>query len=173
MPEKSLPLIVTLKLDEASQQYFSELRKAHYPAHVNYIDAHLTLFHRLPSNKTIITDALAALNKYEPFSMEVTGIRNMGKGVAFTLKSRKLHNLHIELQQKFTKFLIRKDRQILWPHITVQNQVTANKAQKLFEQLNTDFKPFIITAAGISTWLYQKGPWEHEGDYLFPADSRK
>lgn len=102
--------------------------------------------------------------------MEVIGIRNMGKGVAFTLKSRKLLSLHKDLQQQFTKFLIRKDRQVLWPHITVQNQVTANKAQKLYEQLNADFKPLIITAVGISTWLYQKGPWEHLGDYLFPTD---
>ena len=167
MPEKSLPLIVTLKIDEASQQYFSDLRKAHYPSHVNYIDAHLTLFHRLPSDKTIITDTLAPLNKYEPLPIEVTGIRNMGKGVAFTLKSRKLFQLHKGLQKRFTKFLISKDRQILWPHITVQNQVTANKAQKLYDELNTNFKPFTITAIGISTWLYQKGPWEHLGDYDF------
>ena len=91
----------------------------------------------------------------------------MGKGVAFTLQSRKLLNLHKGLQQQFTKFLIRKDRQVLWPHITVQNQVTANKAQKLFEELNANFKPFTISAIGLSTWLYQKGPWEHLGDYDF------
>ena len=40
--------IITAKLDEKSQQLLNTLRKEHFPAHLNYLDAHLTLFHQFP-----------------------------------------------------------------------------------------------------------------------------
>ena len=42
------PLIVTLKLDDAAQTYFNALRRQHFPPAINYLGAHLTLFHHLP-----------------------------------------------------------------------------------------------------------------------------
>ncbi|WP_204248378.1 hypothetical protein [Hymenobacter sp. PAMC 26628] len=42
------PLILTLALDTDSQAYFDELRRQHFPAKINYLAAHVTLFHHLP-----------------------------------------------------------------------------------------------------------------------------
>lgn len=40
------PLVVTLALDEATQQWFDALRSQHFPR--TRVGAHLTLFHALP-----------------------------------------------------------------------------------------------------------------------------
>jgi hypothetical protein len=42
------PLILTLKMDERSQERFDRLRERHFPPERNYLNAHLTLFHKLP-----------------------------------------------------------------------------------------------------------------------------
>ncbi len=164
---KKPPLIITLKIDEASQRYFSEIRKKHFPKHVNYLDAHLTLFHKLPSDEDIIDDTLRSLSKRNAFEMGVAEIKNIGNGNALAIESAELQVIHIAIQKELDQFLISQDRQKLWPHITVQNKVTANKAQILFKELSFSFKPFNITATGFSTWLYLNGPWEHKADYLF------
>ncbi|WP_460504174.1 2'-5' RNA ligase family protein, partial [Hymenobacter agri] len=45
------PLILTLALDAASQAYFNDLRTQHFPPKINYLAAHLTLFHHLPGTE--------------------------------------------------------------------------------------------------------------------------
>ena len=47
-PSNAAPLILTLTLDEATQAYFNDLRRQHFPPNINYLAAHLTLFHHLP-----------------------------------------------------------------------------------------------------------------------------
>ena len=42
------PLVVTLLLDEVAQERFDALRRAHFPADRNHLQAHVTLFHALP-----------------------------------------------------------------------------------------------------------------------------
>jgi hypothetical protein len=41
------PFIVTLKLDPATFARLGTLRRAHFPAHLNLIPAHVSLFHKL------------------------------------------------------------------------------------------------------------------------------
>ena len=45
------PLILTLALDADSQAHFDALRKQHFPPAINYLAAHLTLFHHLPGQR--------------------------------------------------------------------------------------------------------------------------
>ena len=45
------PLIVTLKLDAASFARLDGLRRTHFPAAINRLSAHLTLFHHLPGER--------------------------------------------------------------------------------------------------------------------------
>jgi hypothetical protein len=154
------PLIVTLRLQPQHQQFFNELRKAHFPAHVNYLDAHITLFHHLPSGAPFIHEQLAAFARHTPIKLFVNEIRYLGNGVAYSIESEELLQFHQKMQHTFAAWLNTKDQQILWPHITIQNKATAFKAQQLFEKLSEDFTPFDITATGINTWLYLKGPWK-------------
>jgi hypothetical protein len=45
------PLIVTLKLDADTFARFERLRREHFPAKLNHLSAHLTLFHHLPGEE--------------------------------------------------------------------------------------------------------------------------
>lgn len=161
------PLILTLLLDETSHHYFTGLRNQHFPKYCNFLEAHLTLFHKLPPEKTIIAETLKEVCKRSSLSLEVSGIKNMGKGVAFEIQSPELVKLHKTLQQKFSRFLISKDRLKIWPHITIQNKVTAFKASQTLALLQQDFKPFTVEGTGIGCWLYKDGPWEKKEEYIF------
>ena len=167
MIKTTAPLIVTLKLDEATQSFFNALRETYFPKHVNYMDAHCTLFHNLPSQNTAIQKILKESARRPVINMQVRSVSNIGNGVVYTIESNELQMLHQCMQQHFSEWLINQDRQQLKPHITVQNKVTAFKALSLFKKLNDRFEPFDIKATGISTWLYLKGPWEHVADYNF------
>jgi hypothetical protein len=163
------PLIITLSLDKPSQDYFTELRNQYYPRYCNQLDAHLTLFHHLPSDLPGIAEILQTAVKRKVIGLQVTGVGNTGNGVAFKVVSEELLQLHKEMQLLFEPHLRSKDKTELWPHITVQNRVTAYKAKQTQEMLMKDFKPFSIQGIGLATWLYLKGPWQALDDYLFKA----
>lgn len=160
-------LIITLAIDADSQLFFNRLRDAHFPAHANYLDAHITLFHRLPLNEPVITAALPVFALRGPMPIAVTHIRHLHNWVAYALHSEPLQALHAAMQQLFQPWLTRQDQKTLSPHITVQNKVTAYKAQLLFNELEQQFTPFSIQATGIQTWLYRKGPWKAMEQYHF------
>ncbi|MEP6673555.1 MAG: 2'-5' RNA ligase family protein [Ferruginibacter sp.] len=162
-----LPLIVTLQLEKPAADFFSLQRKTYFPAHINYLDAHLTLFHVLPSGETIIKKTIESICQRNEFNLEVTGIKNIGNGVAYNIESQELSAMHLNMQKEFDSFLTGKDRGKLWPHITIQNKVTAFKALTLYQKLSSEFKPFSVKATGISTWKYLDGPWEHVEDFSF------
>jgi len=161
------PLIITLMLDPGSQEFFNELRKKHFPAHINYLDAHLTLFHKLPSNNILVDETLTQMSDRAAFELKVKELKNIGNGVAYSVESDELKNIHLQLQKTFDAFLVGKDRQKIWPHITVQNKVTAHKAQLLLKELTETFEPMTIKAIGFATWYYLKGPWEKKAEFFF------
>jgi 2'-5' RNA ligase len=163
----SLPLILTLTIDETSYDLFTALRNEYFPKHCNHLEAHLTLFHRLPADLQSIDETILKFCKRPQMELEVSDIKNIGKGAAFVIKSEALQKMHKEMQAAFDKYLISKDRNKLWPHITIQNKVTAYKAKLTTEKLLPGFKPFIITATGIRSWLYKGGPWEQKGEWGF------
>jgi hypothetical protein len=160
-------LIITLKIDDTSQQFFNEKRKQYFPAYANFVDAHITLFHKLPSDKQILYDTLDEISKTNIFEMEVVGIKNIENFVAYDISSPILQNIHSAMQASFENMLNEKDRELLWPHITVHNKATVYKAFKTHEKLLLDFKPFNITAIGFTTWFYAKKAWVKKEDYLF------
>ena len=165
--QKLPPLIVTIKLNDEAQVHFNELRSRYYPAYCNYVHAHITLFHKLSSQLTLIDEVLATHALQPSFEMQVNGVINMGSGVAYTLASAQLIETHKKLQKAFKGFLVLKDQKKLWPHITIQNKVTAFKAQQTAELLQQNFKPFTIQAIGFSTYLFKKNRWIYQKDYLF------
>ncbi len=161
------PLIVTLRIDEESQSMFNELRKEYFPAHLNFLDAHLTLFHKLPSNMPAVTDLLRHFSSRPSFAMRSNGLKNIGNGVAIEVISNELIDMHRDMQQALEPWLINQDRQKLWPHITIQNKVTAFKAMQSLEKLSDTYADREIRAIGLTSWLYLKGPWERSADFNF------
>lgn len=165
--EQRKPLIITLEIAEPHQSYFNDLRKRHFPAHANYLSAHITLFYRLPSDEPLIEETLKELSRRAPLTAEVTHIRHLHNWVAFGMHSAELSALHTTLQQRFHPWLCKQDHKPLSPHITIQNKTTAFKASQLYQQLQPGFEPFTITATSFRTWLYMKGPWKALNTFHF------
>ncbi len=152
--------ILTLQVDPASQDYFNRLRRQYFPPAINYIDAHVTLFHTLPELPEIPDALAAAASAQSSFDLAVTGLRSLGKGVAYTLESAVLQTLHRRLATACAEHLTPQDRQRFQPHIVVQNKVTPEAAKTLLQHLRSTFAPARVEATGLSLWHYRNGPWE-------------
>ena len=156
------PLILTALLDPPVQARFEALRRAHYPAAINRVPAHVSLFHHLPGREldAVKRRLKAVCGQVAPPAIEVTGLRFLGAGVAFKLRSPDLEDVRAELAQGWDTLLIPQDRAGFQPHVTVQNKVTPAQARATLAQLEDGFLPFTARATGIAIWRYLGGPWE-------------
>ena len=163
------PLILTLLLDPASQAYFDELRQQHFPPAINYLAAHVTLFHHLPgADYEAIAAQLTALAATQPpLPLAVAGLRSLGRGVAFVLANDELRALHRRLQTAWQPWLRPQDQQKLSPHVTIQNKVAPDAARQLLAQLQAGFAPFEAVGTGLKLWDYRGGPWAARAEFRF------
>ncbi|HLK98761.1 MAG TPA: 2'-5' RNA ligase family protein, partial [Hymenobacter sp.] len=137
MPDASVPLILTLVLDPASQQFFDDLRQQYFPPERNFLQAHLTLFHHLPGTDydRICAELTEVAAAEQALPLPVTGVRFLGRGVAYTLENTRLQALHKQLQTRWQPTLTPQDQQKLTPHVTVQNKVDPAVARALHQAL--------------------------------------
>jgi 2'-5' RNA ligase len=163
------PLILTLQMDESSQEHFDRLRELYFPPERNHLNAHLTLFHKLPGEREaeISTDLREICREHEPLTLAVTGLRFLGRGVAYELSSPQLSALRRELVRSWDPWLGAQDRQGFRPHVTVQNKVSPEQARALHEELQATFSPFEVEGLGLSLWRYLGGPWEQADTFPF------
>lgn len=163
------PLILTLALDERSFAFFDEQRQRYFPPARNFIPAHLTLFHHLPGAhvESIQRYIEERCTELPPFPAEVTGLRSLGRGVAYTLQSETLRGLRESFVQEWAQWLTPQDRQKHQPHVTVQNNVEPQKARELLTELTESFQPFQAQATGLDLWWYRGGPWEKVRGFPF------
>jgi hypothetical protein len=155
------PLIVTLAIDKESQAFFDRLRDKYFPPAINFIAAHLTLFHHLPADElSVLKDLNELINQQLVLLLEVTGVVSIGNGVAYKIDCPPLVLLHQRMQQKWKAWLTPQDKQKLWPHITIQNKVAPATAKETLLQLKENFQHFTIRATGFSLWSYEGGPWK-------------
>jgi 2'-5' RNA ligase len=169
VPERSSrPLIVTLLLDDEAQERFDRLRAEHFPPERNHLRAHVTLFHALPGEHldAVRADLVTAADR-EAFDVAVTGLRFLGRGVAFTLESAELGALRAELAAAWQPWLTPQDRQRHAPHVTVQNKVEPAVARELHDRLLAGFVPYRVRARGLGLWRYLGGPWEPLAELSF------
>ena len=162
------PLIVTLLLEEAAQQRFDRLREQHFPPERNFLAAHVTLFHALPGEQLDAVRAdLAEAAGRPAFDVAVTGVRFLGRGVAYSLASSEVAALRAGLVSSWEPWLTPQDRQKHAPHVTVQNKVQPAVARALHERLLAEFVPYDVGARGLGLWRYLGGPWEPLGEFAF------
>ena len=163
------PFILTLKMDDESQERFDRLREAHFPPERNYLSAHLTLFHHLPGDREgeVVEEIEDACRQQAPIILKATGLLFMGRGVAYKLEAPELVGLRRRLARTWEPFLTNQDRQGLRPHVTVQNKVSPEKARALHQQLESSFSPFEVRGGGLLLWRYLGGPWEKTGEHAF------
>ena len=152
--------ILTLHLDPDSQAFFESMRQKHFPPERNQIPAHLTLFHSLPDTDAIAQTLGEAAERQPPFRIAITGLRSLGKGVAYKVASPPLLHLHAELASAFADHLTPQDTQRFIPHIVIQNKATPEQARKLLSELERTFHALEADAIGLDLWHYLGGPWE-------------
>ncbi len=159
--------ILTLRLNPEAQEFFEALRQRHFPPERNLITAHLTLFHQLPENEFVLAELATAVQGESAFQLEVTGLRSLGRGVAYTVAGQRLMDVHRRLAEAFDPYLIAQDRQRFMPHIVVQNKVMGEQARSLLAELQKTFVPMTMQAQGLELWEYLGGPWKHLQTFAF------
>ncbi len=157
---RPLTNVLTLQLDPDSQDFFERLRTAHFPPERNHIPAHVTLFHTLPDTPEILHRLASTAASTGTFNVQITGLRSLGRGVAYTLQSPRLQALHASLASHFQDHLTPQDRQKFMPHIVVQNKATPEQARTLLAELRQTFTPFQVQARALNLWHYLGGPWQ-------------
>lgn len=165
-------LILTVRLDEESQRFFNELRTTYFPPERNYLNAHLTLFHKLPEVQETLDKVQETVDKVQDvlgrsFEIEVSGLMHLGAGVAYRLESAALSMVRSQLAAQFKEVLSLQDQHGFRGHITVQNKVTPEQSKALLIKLSEDFKVFKVEAIGLDLWQYLGGPWAHKQYFPF------
>jgi hypothetical protein len=163
------PLILTALLEPPVQARFEDLRRRHYPAALNQVPAHVSLFHQLPGSELeAVKRRLKALcGEMAPPAVEVTGLKLLGRGVAYKLRTPLLVSLRAELADGWSTLLIPQDRAGFDPHVTIQNKVTPAEAKATMAALSAGFQPHATRAVAIAIWRYCDGPWQALGSVAF------
>ncbi len=105
-----LPLVLTLQLDEAAQERFDALRRAHFPPERNHLQAHVTLFHALPAAyEDEVRADLRASAQRPAYDVDVVRVRSLGRGVAYDLRSPELAAQRGELARRWQPWLTPQD----------------------------------------------------------------
>lgn len=156
------PLIATAALDAETFARFDALRRAHFPPARNVLPAHLTLFHRLPADEEarVIADLTDAASRCGPLPARASGLRSLGRGVAYDVDSPPLVAVRTRLAERWSDLLGPQDRAWHQPHVTVQNKVAPETARALLAALGDTFEPFQVQIEGLLLWRYLGGPWE-------------
>jgi len=165
------PLILTLGFDEPSFRRFDTDRRRHFPSERNMIPAHLTLFHKLPADQLerIEGDLREVAGDTGAMRLSVSGLRFLGYGSAYVLRSPMLDRMRAELARRWIDWLTPQDAQRFQPHVTIQNKAPAAQAKALFAELEDAFEPFEVEGVSLRLWYYRGGPWEAAGEFPFRA----
>lgn len=168
MTGDSRPLIITAEFDPVMQHWLEAQRRAFYPAALNRVPAHLTLFHALPGSAraevaqrlAMVTSALA------PLPAKLAGVKSLGRGVAIRIECAALHALRADLAEALWLLLGAQDRVGVDLHVTVQNKASTAEVREAMTSLSPlPAQPACITALRI--WRYLDGPWETLGRWPF------
>lgn len=156
------PLVVTLAVDDSTQAGWDELRRRWFPPERLVVHAHVTLFHALPGERLDAVrhdlDEVAAATL--PFTLAVTEVRSLGRGVALRVRSAELDRLHAELSRRWEPWLTPQDARRLDAHVTIQNKVSPERARATLAEVAETFQPTVAHAVGLCLWRYLGGPWE-------------
>jgi 2'-5' RNA ligase len=169
MADEADPLILTLAFDEESFGRLDALRRAHFPAHLNRIPAHATLFHHLPGEEegAVAMTLARACAERAPSAARLAGLMPLGRGVAVRLEAEEVAELRAALAREWDGWLRPQDRQPWRPHVTVQNKVSPEAARDTLARLGAQFVPWEARAEGLLLWRYRGGPWEAAGRFPF------
>lgn len=154
-------LILTLELDPESFERLDTMRGRWFPTPRWRLPAHLTLFHRLPGEElnaaVAYLDDLAA--RMDDVPMRFGAVRPFATGTAIDVRSASLRILRAALAAHWRAVLTRQDQRFD-PHVTVQNKVPRETAERDRQDIRARFAPWQGRGTGFLLWHYRGGPWE-------------
>jgi 2'-5' RNA ligase len=164
----SASFVLTLEMDGDSFGRFNALRQAHYPPERNLVPAHVTLFRKLPDERSREIKELLTLvaSRQKPFSVGVREVKEMERGVAIFLDAPQLYALHAMLADEWEPWLDDHERFDFQPHVTIAANVAPGDARRIRNDIAATFRPPRMQGIGLHLWRYRDGPWQHER--LFP-----
>ncbi len=162
------PLIVTAELGPQDFAWLDAQRRAHFPPERNQLAAHLTMFHTLPpSGEDEVRRCLKAMTTAASPTATLSGLMNLGGGVAYRIVSPQLESIRGAIADQFHGSLSAQDGGGWRAHVTIQNKVTSSIARALHEQLAREFRPRPLAIRGLALHRYLGGPWEKLGAWPF------
>ena len=165
--------VLTLRTNREFHERINDLRKQYFPAQLNKIGAHITLFHALPGSQLgpIISDILEIANTQQGFEIQTIRPLKMSHGVALDANNQDAHRLWDTLVRKWgpagADFLSKQDQQFK-AHYTIQNKVEKDVAEKTWEEARAQFKSDEGRAVGFTLYKYMKGGhWRYQRTFDF------
>ena len=170
------PLILTARFDPALFDALDRLRRAHFPPALNFLPAHLTLFHALPGLeleqiqldlREVKSFPSLGLGQSVAQSLNCTlaTLRFTGRGVQAAVDCEPLNLIRQSLAARWRGWLSKQDQQPFKPHVTIQNKVPSAQARQLFDQLSNTWKPLKGKIISLHLWHYAGGPWEPAAEF--------
>ena len=162
------PLIATAELGAADFAWLDRLRRQHYPAERNRVPAHLTLFRSLPpGSQDEVRRVLSRACARPAPRAEISGLMDLGGGVAIRIRSDELDAIREEMLDAFHGLLTPQDGSGWVPHVTIQNKAERGAARELLRTLEKQDGPRPLTIRGLLLFRYKDGPWEPLGGCRF------
>jgi hypothetical protein len=162
------PIIVTATFGDGDNGWIQQLRRDHYPAGLNRVPAHLTLFRQLPpSVARVLGQRLARHAALPAPRAQVGGLIDLGEGTALAVRSEDLEGLRADLAESLRGLLTPQDQAAWRPHVTVQNKVEPKQARRLQQALRGQHEGRPLVIKGLAVWRYLDGPWEAVREYRF------
>jgi hypothetical protein len=161
--------VLTLEMDGESFAALDALRRRHYAPERNLVPAHVTLFHRLPGERSREIKALLAQTAaaQKPIEILPGEAKPMENGAAIFLRSPQLGALRDELAREWWPWLEDADRRGFQPHVTIQTTESDAEARRTVQAVRATFRPKPIKGVGLHLWRYKAGAWEHEQLFRF------
>jgi hypothetical protein len=151
--------VLTLRMDEVSFTRLDALRRRYFPRYINFLPAHITLFHALTDEQVSRLPSAGPSLIGESIPLEFVRPTLIGRGVAIQVGRGALSGLHSRIIEALGHGLTRQDRQPFRPHVTIQNKVTRADAKATFSAVANDFSPWPGHGIGLDVWRYLGGPW--------------
>lgn len=163
------PFIVTAQLPPGILAWADGLRREHYPAHRNKLQAHVTLFHSFaPSLREELRNVLARMaGEYAPPNARVDGVMPLGGGTALFIESSGMLEIRERIAEHFHGALTAQDSHAPRLHITIQNKVPREEAKALQRTLESTLQPRKFAFHGLEMHLYRETYWEPLGRWVF------
>ena len=97
----------------------------------------------------------------------ITGLIDLGEGVAFRIASHDLEAIREELLDGLHGLVSAQDGPGWVPHVTIQNKAAPKVARALKEELERSLRPRPIGIGGLAIQRYLGGRWESVAAYPF------